>query len=645
MLNRTVWIAEKQIREAAASRHRHAIAIFTLCLLSGLAAQPAEVTVGEGAPFFQSPDSASSVLGTLGARTKLQSLEQRVVRPLRNPHLRRDDPLSFIVTFHRVALPDGREAWVSPDLVCNQELGVILPRPFSSLPWLGVAFALFAAVAVVMLALAKRERLTEAWQATAPLPLRRSLALLGAVVLLELLLFAWMRGKTGCVVPALTDELDYFAIARDLISGTPPADWHFNISIAALYVPLILLTGATSYLDIHAMVSFLNVAVFTPLTLVMVYYLVEKASQRPRVALATVACLVVLPLIYYPIEWHREPSVFKCLFGAPFFGPTSCCVYYYSVWSGWNGLADTASTFVVTLTLFLATFLRRRDWVCHVVLGAVFGLACFLRINNIFFAPVVAYLLWRRNVDLPIPRIFWHGAAAVGTFLLCVAPQFIANRLQFGSFLTFPYVLHGNGASQGFEWSSVRYSTHFLMGTNWLHMAAGVVGVLMLCHRPAGRLFALWSIPLILFFCGYTVTGASPMRFTLSIYAPLWGAFFLAADRVGAGRKPWLVWLFVVANAVLVSPCQRASPPHGILLSALSSGHLLVQVLAVVVPTASLLALILGLKGRARVFWFLALLVYHTGWWGVPPILMVLALSVAVWGWVGDVRTLEWERT
>jgi len=614
-------------------------AILALALL-GLSLRAAEtlVTVPPGTPFFAADDPNSPILAVPDQEVTLRSLEQRPLRPLRNPYFRGAHPLSFLVTIHRVALPDGHEAWVAPDLYADQQLDVILPRPLSSLPWLGAAVVLFLAITCILLSLARQQRLNEALQATSPLPLSRSLVLLGTLVLIQMLIFCWMRSMAGFVVPALTDEIDYFGIAQDLISRTPPAEWHFNISIAILYVPLILLTGAKSYLDIHPIVSTLNVAVFTPLTLVMAYFLIEKATRRPRVALATVACLLLLPLVFYPVEWHGKHSVFKLVPGLPFFGPASFRLYYYSVWSGWNGLADTASTFAVTLTLFLATFLRRRDWVYHAVIGAVFGLACFLRINNIFFAPVVAYLLWKRNADVPLRQILAHGLAAVATFLVCVAPQFVANHLQFGNFLTFPYVLHGNHASQGFEWSYVPSSTHFLMGTNWIYMAMGTIGLVMLCRQPAGQLFALWSVPLILFFCGYTVTGASPMRFTLTVYPALLAAFFFAAERGGFGKKPWLVWLGIVANA-LVCPCQRWQEPYGIWLGSVSYGHQLAVTLPIAVPMLSLVAILIGLHGKPRLFWLFALVVFHTGWWGGLPLLMIAALAMVVWDWAGDIRT------
>jgi len=176
------------------------------------------------------------------------------------------------------------------------------------------------------------------------------------------------------------------------------------------------------------------------------------------------------------------------------------------------------------------------------------------------------------------------------------------------------------------------------MGTNWLYMTAGACGLVMLWRQPAGRLFALWSVPLILFFCGYTVTGASPMRFTLSIYGPLWAAFFLAADRGGYGRRPWLVWLFILANVVLVCPCQRWEGPAAIFLDALPAARLVVRTLIIVVPVVSLLAILIGLRGRTRTFWLVALVIYQAGWWGFPALLLIVALGVALWDWAEEIR-------
>jgi hypothetical protein len=163
---------------------------------------------------------------------------------------------------------------------------------------------------------------------------------------------------------------------------------------------------------------------------------------------------------------------------------------------------------------------------------------------------------------------------------------------------------------------------------------------MVLCRRlPASRLFCLWSVPLILFFCGYTVTGASPMRFTLSVYAPLWAAFFLAVDRYGVGRRPAITWAVVAVNIILVAPCQPWRRPIAIFYNSLPSGFTICRVLAVLLPVASLLFVLRGLRGRPRGFWLFMLIVFYTGWWPVPPLLFLAALGYALWDWAEEVRT------
>jgi hypothetical protein len=600
------------------------------------------VEIAADTPLFDGPSPTANVVGIIGADTRLRSLEQVSAHPPRNPYFRNDLPLTFVTTFHRVALPDGTEAWLSPDLLAERDYGIILPRMVPDPFWLGFLVPLFAALATLSLVAVKRGWIARAFAANAPLGPKQALPLVGCLLLFHLLVHCWMRTHSGCVVPALTDEFDYFRIANDILHRVRPTTWNFNISIAILYVPLMVLTEAKSYLDIHAIVVFLNVAILTPATSVMIYFLVEKVSRRPRVALGTVLALVLLPVVYYPVELHRAAApVFKAFFGLPSFSAASYRLYYHSVWVGWNGLSDTASTFAVTLSLCLAVFLKGHRLRYHLLVGAAFGLACFLRINNIFFAPVVAYLLWQRaqQAKASIPQILGRAGLAVAAFAAIVAPQFIANTLQFGDPLTFPYVFHANHASDGFEWSWVPYSTHFLMGTNWLHMAAGATGLLLLRRTPAGRFLALWSIPLILFFCGYTVTAASPIRFTLSIYAPLWAAFLLAVDRHGVGRHPALTWGIAALNAFLVCPIYRWQDPQPLFLEALPAGRTIALVLTVAIPLLSLAAILVGLRGRSRGFWLTALILYHAGWWALFPLLFLGVLGCALWDWVDEVRS------
>jgi hypothetical protein len=89
---------------------------------------------------------------------------------------------------------------------------------------------------------------------------------------------------------------------------------------------------------------------------------------------------------------------------------------------------------------------------------------------------------------------------------------------------------------------------------------------------------------------------------------------------------------------MLVAPCQRWTKPFAVFYNSLPSGPLIARVLSILLPVASLVLALRGLRGRTRGFWLVVLAVFYTGWWPVPPLLFLAALAYALWDWSDEVR-------
>ncbi|MCK5801876.1 MAG: hypothetical protein KAI66_03540 [Lentisphaeria bacterium] len=619
----------------------HLIALPLLLLFAAQGrADNTTVFVTPETAIFECPAEDSAVLGCTGADAVLPSLETRRVLFRHNPAAPpgHHHPLTVHCTFHRIQIAPDKQAWVCEELLLDTKTGRIQPRPIpgdTQMRWLIAAVALFVALSVI----AFRNGLHTALRDQSDLLSTSNRALLVGVLLsLHLALLAHTLFRSGCLVATPTDEYEYFRIARDILTGARSFDWSFNISVASLYIPLIAITGATEYGDISSAMLVINGLLLAPATLLMAFLAIEHLCRSTRKAAVAALLLILLPYLYCPVELHAllpdAPSRFKAVWALPLFSAASHHLYYLFVWTGWNGLGDTPSTFLVLLTILLALKLPAKNW--HIPLvSAVFGLACFMRINNIFFAPLVAFLFWQRfREDLRSPQTaLLRGGIALAAFLLCFCPQLIANALQFGSPLTFPYTYHTNQAAQGFNWSALSSGTSFLIGTNYLYMVAGVIGLAFLSNKSLRHTLTLWVVPLVLFFCGYTVVGASPMRFTLSVYPALLAAFvcldlwWVPAEN----RRSRLLALAAILLSVLaVSPCHRLAPPFSFLLDTVPWGRTLNLALSWAAPLASAAIVLVTLRKERRLLTAsLAFLVlFHSG---LPHLILFCLAALLAW--------------
>ena len=211
----------------------------------------------------------------------------------------------------------------------------------------------------------------------------------------------------------------------------------------------------------------------------------------------------------------------------------------------------------VLLTLLLA---RKAPPDCRgtFLTGLAYGFCCLLRINYIFFAPLIAFTWFFRLPERSCAVLFRAAGAALGGFFLIFGWQFLINIHHFGHPFTFGYCLHyldfppEKRPSAGFTWAILAElrNVHFLMGANRLLMAAGIAGLLFLRNRYTRIALTLLAVPLILFFFGYTHTYCDARRFIMAAYPALIGASCAAfGDCLEAFRRGGRGRFFIIGLA------------------------------------------------------------------------------------------------
>jgi len=633
---------------------RRRLAVQAVTLLLGLLGVPFFAAAGTtleitpATPLFAAPSIAAKVIRVVDSDTTLDVLETRNVFVEENPAVRLQrewHPLLMAAQFHRVRLDPTTEAWVSQDFRYDTETRLVVPVCYPYARFMFLYALACIGFAGLLLYGARRGHLREVFRGGHELIFTRATGVwcVVLIVTLRLLLLAWVRLNAGNLFPRPVDELGYFNVGAGILSGRFGEPWNFTIGLPILYIPVMAALRISNHDDMAVCFSFVNSVVFFPAALVLVFWVVQRLAKASRPALVVALLWAVLPFFYFPVEFHStSPTVeplFKSVFATPDFDSASYRLYYIFTAVGLNGMSEAASALFILLTVYLALSLEPGTRQVLIV-GGLFGFACMIRINNIFFAPLLAYLFWVGNkaAGAGLGDNLRRALMAVVAFIVVFSPQFVLNQVQFGNPLTFPYVLHSTGAARGFELSCLPRGIPLIVGCNYVLMSAAAVGLLFFRSRFLRNTLGLWAIPLVVFFAGYAVAGASPIRFILTAHPALIAAFVCTDVWTEADWKCRLAAAAIVtANFVLVSPVARFTPSFPFALEQWAGGIMVARHLAIWVPLLSVGVAVFVLRGAPRLLVFvIAILTLFNA--GSPQ--FVFALLLGVLGWIG----FDWAR-
>ena len=439
----------------------------------------------------------------------------------------------------QVALPDG-DYWTLTDIDV-----VIDPSTrrasFYFLPHLPVMLTGVLGLAAAMVLLVTYFRTTE-------LRFRPWLPII-SIILIHYGLLLYIVGKTGNIMVNPLDDVSYYNIARQLSRLDFSAKWNYTIGLPLFYLPFVWFSGGADFPAVHVPLVLFNALLAMPLLLSMAYLILRKIASE-KTALWTLLLWFVMILFYHYRYYHSGPDtaldtyIMKSLPVIPTLS-FSFSMYEIFVFLGYNAVSDTLSCTLIFSCLAFVLYMKKS--LSRVVLfAALFGLACLVRMNNILFAPLLAFALYLRMAENLRSFRDWSRFLAAGAipFLLVVGCQLAVNRIQLGSIWTTPYSLHSyENVSKGFLLSMLPFGIPFLGITNHAYLVAGGLSLFFVRDRRNRVLLTLWTVPLLLFFYGYPVIFSNATRFILPVYVGLIAAllmtgFFTRQDsssmRIGA---------------------------------------------------------------------------------------------------------------
>lgn len=498
----------------------HVIAFIVLCLCRVLPGFCADTILLEpGTPVFSAPSHEASVRAIITRSVVAEKGAPQLI-------LRKQHPLARYWYFTEIKLGGDLSGYVEPHAVIRtDEQGKkrLEYKPYSPL-W---RFLLIGALGAALLAVAGDTLSHRIRKQTLPLSALTWRLILIVVLTRQLLLMILVQGA-GNIIASPADDTAYFDNAVSLMHWDFSRPWLTSLGHSLFYIPFILFTGASTVEEIMVPFSYFSGLVLAPLSLVTGFLIARRLTGNLRVPFIAMMVWAVLPFFYgYNPDFNVRPMMFVSDFHFMSFD-FNFAHYQALIAAGFNSMSDVSSTLLVLATVYLALRLPSRLW-SYAVLAAVYAFACLIRINNICFIPVLAFIVpYRFGKELFASWRYFLSAGVIGcgVFLLMFSPQFAINHHFSGRLLGFGYI-----TLPGTEPGAPLFSpAHFLLNGAYLGGSSHLIWTLGICSlwfmrdRAARTILGIWIFPIIAFFLLYLFTVADPVRFILTAFP----AFFIA---------------------------------------------------------------------------------------------------------------------
>ena len=381
----------------------------------------------------------------------------------------------------------------------------------------------------------------------------------GFIVLLQYGILLYLIGVTANIMMFAYDEVYYHAIARNITHLNFAGPWRYTIGLPLLYLPIVMFCG-DSFQDARLPITVFNAFFAMPLLLCMAYQAIRKISSA-RSALLVIALWFVMILFYHHRYFHfGGDSVlssylmksFPCLPDLTF----SYSYFELLVLLGYNAVSDTMSCALVFSCI--AAGLSMKPTQRNLILfSALYALSCLVRINNILFAPLLAFCLYLGYAEKLTNLKQWARFLLTGALPFCLvfSCQLIVNAHQFGNPLTFPYSLHSyQNITRGFLFEMLPFGIRFLGINNFAYFVIGGLSLFFIRNRKNRVILSLWTLPLVFFFFGYPVVFSNGTRFILPAFAGFVAALVLADIWKGALSEKIRCAAVLLAGVFLTAP-------------------------------------------------------------------------------------------
>ncbi|MDD4817200.1 MAG: hypothetical protein PHI85_04445 [Victivallaceae bacterium] len=434
---------------------------------------------------------------------------------------------SFVIA---AAVADGGFAVRHPLMARAAERAFDVPAP----EWVGTLYFCLLGLLLATALLFLKKKLPAVWAGAVSVAAVRAAGMLGTLLL------------TGELFCSPADDPGYLETAAGILDWNFTGPWSFTIGQGFFYWPFMWIFGTRDYFVFAPAYSYFSALVISPLAVALVFLFLRRLTGKTGAAWAAGVVLAVYPFVFHWLPTGNGQTAVQWL-SLPEAG-WSLVNYAVFIAAGFNTMSDTTALLLIVLLLFLCASapqrFRRLD---AAAIGLLFGFACMVRLNNIFYAPALG-LLWMLGRDGRFSgaarREYLIGISAV---LLAFLPQLLINMIQHGGMFVFPYVEHHNLSSSGFLPGYLKMNTAFLFAANRWWWSAGIAALLLVKERKTRTVLSWWAIPTLLFFCGYPCTTFDAVRFILPIFGAFIGAICLMDWREWKSVLFWLVLTLAVA--------------------------------------------------------------------------------------------------
>lgn len=370
-------------------------------------------------------------------------------------------------------------------------------------------------------------------------------------------------GFSGGVFIKPSDEIYYFKIAQKLLAFDFSTAFQYTIGHSFFfYSPIVFFTGAAKYEDVIVWAMALNCFLVMPICLLILFAVLKKLFRSETLPFYSLLLWFGFVLLYHQRLFAGKINigstyVQKAVPSLPVFG-FNTSLYEWYIAFGWNGMSDALCMLFLFLTL-LSAILLKPSTKNLILVSVLFAFTCLIRVNSIFYAPLLGFILYLNYSGLlKTPRNWEHfiktGAIA---FLAVFSIQLLVNFYQFGSPFTWPYILHtANDAGKVFLPELVPYGLSFLSASNHAIFVIGTLSLFFIPDRKMRAVLALWIYPALFFFTGYPVVYNNFSRFILPVYPAFMAAIFLN----GVWKTSWSSVLrtlgILLAGVLLTAPCD-----------------------------------------------------------------------------------------
>ncbi len=526
-----------------------------LSILTACSALAGTIALEPGTPVFREAEMPGEIIAVATEPTNLETTGKTRL------FLIKSHPLARYFRMTEVRLPDGRTGYVHPAALLHPdgqlEIGNVVEfwrYPLAAL----IGGALAALVAILW----KKRKEPDPW---------RWIEIGLVPVLLRMFLLILLVNQAQNIIAAPADETGYYRNLLGILNWDFSERWHFTIGTSLFYLPFELLSGTRNLIDLLIPLSWVEGFVIAPCSLWLGYVIGRKLTGSDRKAFLAMFAWAVLPFV-----WHHRPDFTDRLFIAFFEFPSAEFSYRHYInliGCGFSAMSDTPSTFLM-LAVFALLICRKASYRTVAAAAFLFGVACLFRINNIMFVPAIGAicLLRRPEYFRSVRETLRYLLTGAALFLAGFLPQLLVNWKFFDNPLKFSYTNYTEGAHTYLDWIFVELNSMFYGTVNQLPWIPAILALLWLRDRKLRLILALWTIPVIFFFYGYSHGTDDPIRFILTTYPALFLA--IAACQVWEKLKPrdflWTIpvlagWILCIPNAAYGSYAWYLSAPYRML--------------------------------------------------------------------------------